>query len=282
MGLKLSWQNWIDDPATVITPSQQTSQMPASSVAQTLSYLIWRALLTTDPTVTINFDFGQARTIQAVGIQFMRSVTPDQYDTQPGYSLTDTIQVQLTNASHTVSGATVADWTATKVYDSGALASGVLANFGTYGLWLPAAKSARFMRVIFVATSRLTAGWLDVKRIWAGPVIAPRIGFSYGINHTWESASKLLTPQRGTTIFPAYIEAKRKWSFVLGWVDNATERDLLEDFESYMTTAGEFFIHRDDLSPGRGDMFAYQTQVTGLINDNFGKSSKSFLVSENI
>ena len=282
MGLKLSYQNWIDDPATVITPSQETTQMPATSVAQTLSYLIWRALIPSSPTVTIDFDFGQARPIQAVGVQFMRSVTPDQYGQTPGYSATDTIRVELTNASTTTGGVTTANWSGTHVYDSGALNSGVLANFGTYGLWLGSSYSARFMRVTFVATSRLTAGWLDVKRIWAGPVIAPRIGFSYGINHTWESASKLLTPQRGTTIFPAYIEAKRKWSFVLGWVDNATERDLLEDFESYMTTAGEFFIHRDDLTTGRGDMFAYQTQVSGLVNDNFGKSSKSFLISENI
>ena len=282
MGLKLSYLNWIDDPLTVITPSLQTPQMPASSVAQTLSYLIWRSLLTDTANVTIDFDFTTARAIQAVGVQFMRSVTPNLYEQVPGYAATDTIRVELTNASTTTGGITSPNWSGTHVYDSGTVNSNVVANFGTYGLWLSQSYSARFMRITFGATSRLSQGWLDVKRIWAGPTIAPRIGFSYGINHTWESASKLLTPQRGTTVFPAYIESKRKWSFVLGWVDNATERDLLEDFESYMTTAGEFFIHRDDLTTGRGDMFAYNTQVTGLINDNYGKSSKSFLISENI
>lgn len=283
MGLMLSYKNWCDAPDTVLTPSSEITSMKAVNIVNPLSYLVWRTLIAAGTyTSSVSFDFGSAQTIQVLAAQFPRSVSPDLYNPPVYFAQTDSVRFTLSNSSLTGTDVLDTGYLHQGSTYSGGTIGGVLPNFGTFACWLNAAKSAQYMTVYFQAPSRVTAGFLDVKRVWAGPVIAPTIGFQYGINHSWETAGKVLSPLRGNTTFPAFVDAKRKWSFTLGFVDNATERDLLEDFEAYITTTGESLIHRSDLSAGRGDMFCYQAQVSGLTQNNWNKSAKSFLVSENI
>jgi hypothetical protein len=279
-GARLSYINWLDDPAAVFTPSKELSGMPAINVGNRTAYLKWRALLDGDPIVMLDIDFQQERSIQVLGAQWPRRTTPEAlFDQAPAdFAPDDTIQVLLSNTA-----AGNAD-----VYDSGELPSNVIRHRGVWGLFLSQAYSARYMRVIFTATSRLaTSGaypvaYMDLKRFWAGPLLSTRVGFNYGIGVKNYSDSTSQRPQRGTSTFTASKNSRQQHSFVMGWIDDASEGAQVREFLTYMTNAGEFFFHRHDLPVGEQEVFGINSDVYPMVGDNFEKSSLSMLFDENI
>lgn len=273
MGVKYSRINYLDDPAATLTPSKETLEMVAANVADKLAYKTWRALLAGDPEVTLDVDFGQARPIQCFGCFFPSKRTQrQQFGLVPAIAPDDTIQLILSTT----------DAHDGDVLDTGPIESGVVQNMGTFVRWFSQIYTARYMRVVFNVPSRLSEGFFDVKRIWAGPVFAPRVGVNYGAKIGSEAANTKQRPQRGTTTYNTEKNPRRVWTYVMGWIDDDTELDQMEDLIQTVDTSGEFLVHRDDLHDGRADMFTMSASVYPISGDNFKKSAISFLLEENI
>lgn len=271
----LSYRNWVDADATTISAdSEASSDMAAANLASRLSYKNWRTdgLTASFYRAGVLFDFGVARQVQCLALVFPRINDPDVYDGAAAIGASDTIQHKLDLAS-AGSGA---------VYNSGALASGVDPGFGVHAVRLPAAVNARYWRVDISAPSRSSVGYLDLIRAWAGPIVEPRVGISYGASRLWQSDSILVKPSRSTSVLIESQESVRVWTMTLDWIADATEAEALDDFERTATTAAQFLIARPDLPTGRAVMLARQQQSTGLTAANYGTSAKTFRIIEDV
>lgn len=272
----ISHQNWADAAIAVVTADQEaSSDLAGANLQQRRGSKIWRSDGLTEVLTAAGFtlDFGTAREVGVLALLFPRVNDPDSYDDVPAIAASgDTIRhrLDLTTASAGV------------LLDTTALASGVLPGFGVHVYKLATPVTARYWRCDFNVPSRAAEGFLDVARAWAGPVLAPRVGISYGATRAWQSDSIIAKASRGTDEFIDSQESLRAWSYTLDWIDDATESDTWEDLERRITTAGQFLICRTDLTLARGTMFARQSQSAGLDAANFGKSRKTFRIIENI
>ncbi|MGE3303893.1 MAG: hypothetical protein AB7M12_12370 [Hyphomonadaceae bacterium] len=121
-----------------------------------------------------------------------------------------------------------------------------------------------------------------MARAWAGPVLQPQVGISYGAVRSWTSDSIFIRASRSASPFVDPIEPIRSWSFTLDWIDEQTESVDFDDFERRMHTAGQFLVCRTDLPIARGAMLAMQQQSAGLEAANYRRDKKTFRLIETI
>lgn len=271
----LSFLNWIDaEGARLSAAYESLPDLGVANLAQRRGSRVWRTPVLSQVMSQTFFvcDFGANREIGALALMVPRTNDPDVYSEPPMLAPGDTIRHRL-DLSSPGAGA---------LLDTGHAASGVLPGYGVHVFKLSAPVTARYWRCDIDAISRGPLGYIDVARAWAGPVMSPRVGISYGATRTWQSDSIIARASRGTDEFIDAQESLRAWSFTLDYIDDATEANAWEDFERRMTSAGQFLVCRTDLPTGRGAMFARQSQSAGLDAVNFGKSRKSFRLIESI
>lgn len=271
----ISFFNWVDARLALITAdAEASSDLVAANLANRRGSRIWRTdeLSAGSTAAGFTIDFGTAREIAVLALLFPRSNDPDAYDETPAIAATDTIRHRL-DLTTAAAGA---------LLDTGITACGALPGYGLHVFRLNAPVTARYWRCDLDAPSRAIEGYLDVARAWAGPILQPRVGITYGAIRAWASDSIIAKASRGTDEFIDSQESLRSWSFDLDWIDDATEADAHEDFDRRMTTAGQFLVCRTDLTLARGAMFARQVQSPGLNAANFGKSRKSYRLLETI
>ncbi len=149
--LKIGVTNLID-AATVTVQSAATPGAPGSNLQDYRLAKVWRS---TDYIAYARADFGSAKSIDAVGAFGMNLAAGDSI----------TINLGTTAGGTDVATDTVA---------------GPAAGIGQRLLVYPATKSARYLEIIFTATSRSVPDDFEVGRIWAGTLYEFERNFSYG------------------------------------------------------------------------------------------------------
>jgi hypothetical protein len=255
MGTWLSHRNWVDVPTATLTAASETALLVVENLVSRLSYKIWRdaSLDEGNDSTWFEVDFGQVREVGCLVLMFPRSNLPSSYDPVPAIADDDKVCHYLDAET---AGAGV-------LLDTGEINSDVHPNYGYHVYKLGTPVNARYWRCELTVPSRVADGFIDVCRAWAGPVIEPRVGVSFGVQHGWRSDSPVSTAARGTSEFVDPRESKRAYTMNFEWLTNA-ERDALEDLDMLMTTAGQFIVCREDLSMPRGVMLARQEKSTGF------------------
>lgn len=268
MSVKISYRNWVDAESTVIAADSEAGDFVGANVQNRLGYKVWRTdgLTTGSTDAGITIEFGASRAVQAVAIAFPRTNDPGSYDETPDFGASDTVRVRLYLSN-------------VEVFDSGVGASGVDPGHGMWALWMNAEVQCDEMRIDLDAISRDSEGFVDVARIWAGPMIAPRVGVSYGANRQWTSDSIIAKAARGESEFVTPQESLRQWSLTLDWLDDA-EAEEIDDFERVVTGAGQFLAHWGTLPAGKRDMLCRQSSGTGFDASRFGINRKQLRLIE--
>ena len=275
MGTWFSHRNWVDAPDSILTASAEAGDLLVENLRNRYYYRQWRVdqLEIGSDDLWFEVDFGQVREVGCLVLLFPRFVAPNYYDVVPSIDpITDTIRHRLDAVT---AGAGLLE-------DTGAISSGVNKNYGYHVVKLDEVVNARYWRCDISAPSRVTAGYINLVRAWAGPTIEPAVNFSFGANHGWSSDSTIQTASRGLTDFVDARESKRSFTMTFDWLNNS-ESDDFEELEQLMTTAGQFVVSREDLSSVKGTMFARQSRTTGLqVTGAHLRNQKSFQLVESL
>lgn len=268
----LSWINWLDAPDALITPDAEIGQLVAQNLRKRQASSAWRTLLTEESdSAGVSVDFGRAREVQSIAMLFPRENDPAVFDPIPAIGASDTIRYRLSAVS---AGAG-------ELYDSGAVACGVDVAYGYHHVKLNAPVNARYLRVDIAAPSRVDEGYLDVARLWVGPVFQPSIGFSYGDSAAWQAAADITRARRGSSEYAEASDPTQTWSMTFEGI-NDSEKEQFENFERRVTAAQQFLIARNDRPAARAAMFARQSQAGGVDSLTWRRNRKSLRLVENV
>jgi hypothetical protein len=199
--------NLVDAPATTIAASAEVATLPASNITHPVVQKPWRALITTP---TLDIDFGADVDIDALGMFGLTMIAGD------------TVQHKFSSVSQG----------AGEVLDTGSINCGVVDGFFQH-VYLPnATLTARYWTIVFNATSRVAAGYMDVGRVWAGELWEPDINFSYGWGWGWVDTRDVPRAKRSGVEFPSEGATYRKISVTYEQLsesesDEAEETDRL-------------------------------------------------------
>jgi hypothetical protein len=188
---ELSWVNAIDT-ATTITSDSESATQPAFNLASARYGRVWRTSAAT--TAYFNATFAAATSINVLALAGCT------------LSATDTVRHRLYDTDGT-----------TVLYDSTAVACGVLPGYALHITRLSQAYSPKYWRCDIVATSRASYGYFDIARAWAAPVWTPTIGISLPWEEIWEDdAEVIMAPRSGAKFVgdgPQYrtLNCSLKW-----------------------------------------------------------------------
>lgn len=269
----MSWFNWLDAGLAQITADAEAGELVAENLRERQGYKVWRTDGLEEGSTDAGFtvDFGAVREVGCLALVFPRDNDPNLYDQVADFAATDTVR-------HRLSAVAAGDG---ELYDSTAIASGVLQGYGYHVVRLGAAVNARYWRCDLDAISRADLGFVDVARAWAGPVFAPSIGFSFGDAYGWNSDSAVSRASRGLAEFADNIEPVRIWTMAMDGLSDAEREELLE-FERRVTTGAQFLIGRTDVAAGKREMLARQQQSLGLASLAHARNSKAFRLVESL
>lgn len=192
MATEFSWVNAVDT-ATVITADSQSAAQPASNLASPRYGRIWR----TSGATTAYFiaTFAAATSINVLALAGCT------------LSATDTVRHRLYDTDGT-----------TVLYDSGAVACGVLPGYALHVTRLSQAYSPKYWRCDVVATSRASYGYFDIARAWAAPVWTPTIGISLPWDESWEDDAEVIRAPRSGARFAGDGPQYRTLNCTLKWM----------------------------------------------------------------
>jgi len=272
LALRFSYPDYMQGPEVLVTADRETADMPGSSVAVTQSDEFWRTVLSDGATQAgISVDLGQSRGIDFFGFQFDRqnlSTDVDEVNYAPAR-----IKIKASNVTAN----------AGEALDTGWIDLNCLPGYGTFFKWLGSTITARYLRIDFDASNQIANLRLDVYRIYVGPKFSPDINMSWNPVLKWgDGGSAYSRGSRSTTRFFSENEKYRYLTFNLDWIKDATERAWWIDFERRVSTTREFAVSDTLETSGRADIFAFQTDVSGIISARVGISTKSLRLEENI
>jgi len=167
---RISGTNYVRAATTAITSGTAAAQLPCTNVANDSPYNTFWQTASGTTTDSLYFDFGANVSIDDLALDGLT------------LSQTDTIRHRLSSSG--------AGQGAGDVYDSGAIAGGVVPGYDLHSVSLAATQSARFWRVDIVATSRASIGSFRVGRAWAGPSAIPTNGVGYNYSDGWSDPSQ--------------------------------------------------------------------------------------------
>lgn len=218
----ISWLNWLDRAATVITGSTQAGNLGPTNLADPQLAKRWRSA-PGNTTPQLDVDFGAAREVGIIALAQPDDAGGVSADGEARGTMagTDTVRHRL---DVTTPGAGA-------LLDTTAIAGGWRAGYGLH-LYQPGAPvTARYWRCNLDAASLAAApGFVDVGRAWAGPVWTPARGnFSYGFGETWADGAEVTRNARSGQEFVDLGPRQRVLSFgfpVLTEADAAHIREL--------------------------------------------------------
>lgn len=182
----LSYINWIDQPGVVITSNNEASDAPASNLALPAAGEPWRAynLSLSGGEVEVEIDFGVERSAEEIGV-FAFQLSDRRDDSRSVDYVTELAPTDTVQWLATSDGGDEGD-----AYDSGAAASGVLANIGMHA-HIPEAGAVqadvRTVKLIINAASRTTYpdDFLTIGRAWCGPLFRFYRNFDPRFGQRW-------------------------------------------------------------------------------------------------
>lgn len=218
----LSWVNWLDRSAAIITASTQAGSLGPTRLADPQLRSRWRSAPGV-VTPQLDVDFGASREVGIIALaqpDDAGGVTLDG-EARGTMASTDTVRHRL---DVTTAGAGA-------VLDTTAIAGGWRAGYGLH-VYQPASPlTARYWRCNLNAASLASVpGFVDLGRAWAGPVWTPARGnFAYGFGETWADGSEVTRNARSGLEFVDQGPRQRVVSFgfqVLTEADAAQIREL--------------------------------------------------------
>lgn len=252
-GTFLAYRNYIEDSdTTLVTDAVVLGDLVVDNLKTTESDDFWRIdTASGPPTGTVTATFSEDRTIGAITSQFPRGVYPGVSETALAFGSTDTIQYRLLDASDV------------ELWDSGAVASGVVAGYMTHYIKPSTAISGvRKLEATYVATSRTSASFADIGMLGAWPIIEPSVGFSYPGGYGWRLNNETARTTTGR-VYSARFEPLRRWSIVFDFL-TTSDAAALDEMLRYSGGARQVFIRRGDLPVGKNAMLALVTAPRDL------------------
>lgn len=180
----LSWVNWLDKAAAVITASSEVTSLPATRLAEPQIRRRWRTVPgITTPSLSV--DFGASREIGVLALQQPDDAGGmDADDEARGWmASTDTVRHRLDLVTPGAGA----------LLDTGAVAGGWQPYYGIHIARQASPITARYWRADLSAASLVgTPGYIDLGRAWAGPAWQPTRGnISYGWSRAWDDGSSI-------------------------------------------------------------------------------------------
>jgi hypothetical protein len=218
----LSWVNWLDRAATVITASSQAGSLGPTRLAEPQLRARWRSAPGV-VTPQLDVDFGASREVGILAL-----AQPDDAggvdadgEARGWMASTDTVRHRL---DVTTAGAGA-------VLDTTAIAGGWRSGYGIHVHQPGAPVTARYWRCNLNAASLASVpGFVDLGRAWAGPVWTPSRGnIAYGFGEAWADGAEVTRNARSGLDFVDLGPRQRVVSFgfpVLTEADGAQIREL--------------------------------------------------------
>ena len=202
MATEISWVNAVDT-ATAFTSDSQSATQPASNLASPRYGRIWRTSAATTAYAIITFAAATSINVLALA----------------GCTLaaTDTVRHRLYDTDGT-----------TVLYDSTAVACGVVPGYNLHVTRLSQAYSPKYWRIDIVAASRASYGYFDIARAWAAPVWTPTIGISLPWEESWNDGADVVRAPRSGARFTGDGPQFRSMKCSLQWLSVADKLQAKE------------------------------------------------------
>lgn len=241
MGAAFSYVNHLDDAATVLAASDQSASLPVGNLQDWRIAKVWRSGASIAAFFTA--DLGSVKAIDAVGL----------FGLQIG--ATDTVRIRLSTVA----------LGASDVFDTTALASGIVAGYNQY-LWLPGStKNARYLKVDINAASLAAQGYFDLARCWVGALWSPAYNFKSGAEFLIKDPSANARAVRSSIRFSDRFSKYRTANFTFGAL-SATEAAKADDMDLTVGTTQQFLFVRDKAGDlARQPILGTQTQVNPTV-----------------
>lgn len=254
----LSWVNWVDNPAAILTASQEVSSLSVNNLADPIIGRRWR---TTSTTASVTIDFGANCAIGVLALRFPRDTA---------FPLSGTIVHKLDVAGGTPgAGAT---------YNSASVPIGAVDGYGYHIHTPPTAKVARYWRFTFAAAG---VPFIDVGRAWAGAFWRPLYNIVYGYDDGWDDLSRITNSQRSGSEFVDERPRQRSFTFGLNALSK-TERDDLREMQRIVGISKQLLFVKDPVSPSRESVLGRMAASTPIRHTNLPIFSKAFTVRESL
>lgn len=248
-GTYLAYRNWVEESDVEITTSATVvGDRLVTNLANSQSDDVWRVTVSgVSTSFSATFDFGVLRSIDILTCQFARGIYPGVDDDNPTFASTDTIRWRLYDLSDVL------------VYDSTASASGVAPGYMLAYHRTPSAQSAAKLVVDWNATSRASAGFVDVGSVGAWTAYDPNIGFAYPANFGWQPNNEVQRTSAGR-IYTSRYEPYRRWTLLFDTLSN-NESMSFDEMVRWAGGARQCFVRRGDLPAGKNAMLCLLTNV---------------------
>ena len=221
----LSFENYLDRPATLVTPSAEDALNPASNVQTINIDQFWRVTGLTAGSTDYSIDIDWLEDLE-VGAFLM--LTPRANSTRLGdfhlsIGRTDTVRWQFwaDGLDPLIDPATI---------DTGVLQADVHEGYGYHAPVPPVAPfMARYCRVTIDAISRaeiivgplVELGYADISRIWVGPRFDPDNNHTYRHREGWKTASLVARNQREASTQVDHGAHYRFWNVTYSGITDA-------------------------------------------------------------
>ena len=189
------------DAATLTTDSEVTT-LPVANLQEPARQVVWRSAASA---CYLQADLGAAVALDAVALAGLN------------LAAADTIRLRLSAVS---AGAG-------ELLDTGAVASGVVAGYGTWLYVAAATIVARYLRLDFAVAAPLA--YVQAGRLWAGPAVTPSANYDYGAEDAIADLSQVRRGVRSGRRFVDVGPKIRSFAFVLSNLNAAEGRQTVKD-----------------------------------------------------
>jgi hypothetical protein len=195
----LSWVNAVD--TSTFKAASAADSLPVENLATPRYGRVWRSLLTTS-WFTVTF-----AAVTQIDIVALAAAT---------LGAADSVRHRLFDAA----GATLLDVT---------VSAGVLPGYALHVYTLAASINAASWRCDITATSRVSNGYFDIGRAWAGPKWRPAVGIDFGWDETWNDDANNMRGKISGALFVGDGALYRSANVNLGFMgdtDKAQAKEL--------------------------------------------------------
>lgn len=225
MASLISYVNHVDDDATILTASDTAGDLSVSNLADTIIGNRWR---TTSLGAFVDVDFGSNKSVDIVALRFPRDTT---------FPTSGTVRHQF-DADGGTPGSGAAD-------DSTAIAIDTTAGYG-YHAYKPASTvTARYWRFTFAVTG---VSFIDVGRAWAGEILEPSIGVSFGYRDDWLDLSRVSSARRSGAQYADEMARVRLLSIPYNAIE-AADRTTFREMERVVGISKQVLFMLDSATP---------------------------------
>ena len=228
----LGYRDWTLSPGVSVTVvADEVASMPGSAV---LDPQIGKRCRILSRSWEIRIDFGQARAFDVFGF------------VQPWDQEDETRDYQMIGAADLVRHKLGTTDGASDVYDSTAIASGIVQGYGLHAHFPTATKTGRFYTLSGTGTQ--PQSFTDIGKIFGMPLIRPSVKPMWGYSDEWRDASEVAVAPRSGMEFVDELYRQRAVSFAFDYLSEAEGRDTFKELTRIAGLRRQVFFARDPAS----------------------------------